>query len=123
MGLPTDLEVWLLLGYVVVLWLGAWLLEVVAKVHFHRAQRYADAGFEYDAELDHYECPQGERLTLHTFDDRNKLAIYRAPAAPLQRVRAEGLLHPARRRAARLPVARGIPRDRRRAGSTSGYRS
>ena len=35
----------------------------------------------YDAELDRYECPQGELLTLHTFDDRNKLTIYKAPAS------------------------------------------
>ena len=38
-------------------------------------------GFAYDTELDRYECPQGELLTLHTFDDRNKLAIYKAPAS------------------------------------------
>jgi hypothetical protein len=49
--------------------------------HFHRAQRYAHTGFAYDAELDRYECPQGELLTLHTFDDRNKVAIYKAPAS------------------------------------------
>lgn len=80
-ALPTELEVWLLLGYVVLLWLGAWLLEVTAKVHFQRAQKHAHQNFGYDRELDHYECPQGERLTLHTLDDRNKLAIYKAPAA------------------------------------------
>lgn len=80
-ALPTELEVWLLLGYVVMLWLAAWLLEVLAKVHFRRAHKHAHQNFEYDRELDHYECPQGERLTLHTFDDRNKLAIYKAPAA------------------------------------------
>jgi hypothetical protein len=38
-------------------------------------------GFAYDAEFDRYECPQGEWLTLQTFDDRNKLAIYKAPAS------------------------------------------
>jgi hypothetical protein len=26
-------------------------------------------------------CPQGELLTLHTFDERDKLAIYKAPAS------------------------------------------
>ncbi len=45
------------------------------------AQRYAHVGFAYDAELDRYECPQGELLTLDTFDGRNKLAIYKAPAS------------------------------------------
>ena len=63
------------------LWLGAWLLEAMARVHFHRALRHAQEGFAYDHVLDRYECPQGELLTLQTYDDRNKLAIYRAPAA------------------------------------------
>jgi hypothetical protein len=63
------------------LWVGGWALEFLARVHFHRAQRHAHNGFAYDTELDRYECPQGELLTLHTFDDRNKLAIYKAPAA------------------------------------------
>jgi hypothetical protein len=80
-GLPLDLGLVLLLGYVVILWVGGWALEFLARAHFHRAQRFAHAGFTYDTELDRYECPQGELLTLHTFDDRNKLAIYKAPAA------------------------------------------
>jgi hypothetical protein len=80
-GFTLDLGLVLLLVYLPVLWLGAWLLEVLAGAHFHRAQRYAHTGFAYDVELDRYECPQGELLTLHTFDDRNKLAIYKAPAA------------------------------------------
>src|SRR5262249_39784164 len=58
-----------------------WVLEFLARVHFHRAERYAHVGFAYDTELDRYECPQGELLTLQTFDDRNKLAIYKAPAS------------------------------------------
>jgi hypothetical protein len=80
-GLALDLGLILLLAYVVILWVGGWALEVLARAHFHRAQRFAHAGFAYDTELDRYECPQGELLTLHTFDDRNKLAIYKAPAA------------------------------------------
>jgi hypothetical protein len=80
-GLELDLALVLLLGYVIVLWVGGWALEFLARIHFHRAQRYAHTGFAYDSELDRYECPQGELLTLHTFDDRNKLAIYKAPAA------------------------------------------
>ena len=80
-GLVLDLGLALHLGYVVILWLGGWALEVLARAHFHRARRYAHAGFAYDAELDRYECPQGELLTLHTFDDRNKVAIYKAPAS------------------------------------------
>ncbi len=80
-GVGLDLGLALLLAYVFVLWAGGWALESLAGVHFRRAQRHAQDGFAYDAELDRYECPQGELLTLHTFDDRNKLAIYRAPAA------------------------------------------
>jgi hypothetical protein len=80
-GLTFDLALALLVAYVVLLWFGGWVLEFVARAHFRRAQRYAHIGFAYDAELDRYECPQGELLTLHTFDDRNKLAIYKAPAS------------------------------------------
>lgn len=80
-GLALDLGLVLLLAYLLVLWLGGWALEGLAKAHFHRARRLAHDGFAYDAHLDRYECPQGELLTLHTHDDRDKLAIYKAPAA------------------------------------------
>jgi hypothetical protein len=80
-GLQLDLGLGLLLGYVVILWVGGWALEFLARVHFHRARRQAHNGFSYDMELDRYDCPQGESLTLHTLDDRNKLAIYKAPAS------------------------------------------
>jgi len=80
-GFTLDLALVLLLTYLLVLWAGGWVLEFLAKAHFHRAQRYAHTGFAYDVALDRYECPQGELLTLHTFDDRNKLAIYKAPAS------------------------------------------
>ena len=80
-GLSLDLAQALLLAYLIVLWAGGWALEFLARAHFHRAHRLAHTGFAYQAELDRYECPQGELLTLHTFDDRNKLAIYKAPAA------------------------------------------
>lgn len=80
-GMSLGLEQVLLLAYLILLWAGGWVLEHLARVHFHRAERYAHHGFSYDAELDRYECPQGELLTLDTLDDRNKLAIYKAPAA------------------------------------------
>jgi hypothetical protein len=80
-GISIDLGLVLLLGYLILLWCGGWALEYLARAHYQRAQRYAHSGFAYDAELDRYECPQGELLTLETFDDRNALAIYRAPAA------------------------------------------
>lgn len=79
-GFSIDLVLAMLLGYVLILWMGGGVLEFLARAHFHRAQRYAHTGFAYDTTLDRYECPQGELLTLHTLDDRNKLAIYKAPA-------------------------------------------
>jgi hypothetical protein len=79
--MSLGLEQVLLLAYVVLLWVGGWVLEVLARARFHRTERHAHRGFLYDTELDRYECPQGELLTLDTFDDRNKLAIYKAPAA------------------------------------------
>jgi hypothetical protein len=60
---------------------GAWLAEVLARVHFERARRYAEQGFVYDADADHYHCPHGERLALHLVEPENKLAVYRAPAS------------------------------------------
>jgi hypothetical protein len=81
LGVSFDLGLAMLLVYVFILWFGGWLLDCAARAHFRRAQRFAHTGFDYDEELDRYECPQGELLTLHTFDDRNKLAIYKAPAS------------------------------------------
>ena len=80
-GFHLELTLLLLLAYLLALWGGGWALEILAGVHFRRAQRHAHVGFGFDAELDRYECPQGEWLTLHTLDDRDKLAIYKAPAA------------------------------------------
>jgi hypothetical protein len=79
--LPVELEAWLILGYVFGVLAGARIFEALARVHFERARRYAERGFEYVADADHYECPQGERLTLHLCHEDSRLAIYRAPAA------------------------------------------
>ena len=103
LSLPVELEVWLILGYVAVVLAGARLCEALARVHFERARRYAERGFEYDADADHYHCPQGERLALHLVEPENRLAVYRAPASQLQRLPLEGVLHAARRGAAHLP--------------------
>jgi hypothetical protein len=81
LSLPVDLGVWLLLGYVFVVLAGARLTEVLARAHFERARRYAEHGFAYDADADHYHCPQGERLALHRIDHDERVAVYRAPAS------------------------------------------
>lgn len=57
------------------------LTEALARIHFERARRHAEHGFHYDAVLDHYDCPQGERLTLHLVHREQKTAVYRAPAS------------------------------------------
>ena len=79
--LPIDLEVWLLLGYAVVVLIGAKVTEALAQAHFDRARRIAAAGFAYDADADHYECLHGERLSLHMIDEVERVAVYRAPAS------------------------------------------
>jgi hypothetical protein len=81
LSLPADLEVALLLGYAIVVLAGARLMERLARVHFERARRYGEDGFHYDADADHYHCPQGERLALHLIDRQERVAVYRAPAS------------------------------------------
>jgi hypothetical protein len=78
---PSELEVWLILGYVAVVLAGARLTERLARAHFERARRYAERGFEYDADADYYRCPHGERLTLHMVEESSQLAVYRAPSS------------------------------------------
>ena len=78
---PADLEVWLLLGYAVMVLAGARVTEALARTHFRRARRSAEHGFRYDADGDHYHCPHGERLSLHVIDSDERVAVYRAPAS------------------------------------------
>lgn len=82
---PVELEPWLILGYIGTVLVGARAVEALAKVHFERARQYAERGFDYDVDADHYECPQGERVALHLVDQDSRLAIYRAPAASCNR--------------------------------------
>ena len=81
LSLPADLEVSLLLGYAIIVLAGARLMERLARAHFERARRYGEDGFRYDADADHYHCPQGERLALHLVDPHERVAVYRAPAS------------------------------------------
>jgi hypothetical protein len=75
------MEVWLLLGYAIVVLAGARLTEALARTHFRRARRSAEHGFRYDVDADHYHCPHGERLSLHVIDTEERVAVYRAPAS------------------------------------------
>src|SRR5262249_7260314 len=80
-SLPVDLGVWLMLGYAVVVLVGAKGMEALAEIHFRRAGQSAEHGFRYDTEADHYHCPHGERLSLHLIDPHKRVAVYRAPAS------------------------------------------
>jgi hypothetical protein len=80
-SLPADLDASLLLGYAIFVVAGARLTERLARAHFERARRYSEDGFRYDADADHYHCPQGERLALHVVNSQERVAVYRAPAS------------------------------------------
>jgi hypothetical protein len=76
---PADIELWLLVGYVTTIAIGARITEALAKAHFRRAQRYAEHGFEYSEPRDEYHCLGGASLTLDSIRENEKMAIYRAP--------------------------------------------
>lgn len=76
--LPVDLELWIVLGYVLVVLTGARMTELLARAHFAQAHRRALLGFEYVAEEDQYRCAEGERLSLHSLDPARGLAVYQA---------------------------------------------
>jgi hypothetical protein len=73
-------EVLLAAGYAAVLLGGAFVLEWLSAHTHRRALRYRTAGFTYDEVLDHWECPEGERLWPHEFDHERRLVRYRAKA-------------------------------------------
>lgn len=60
--------------------LGAFALEWLSAHTHRRALRYRTAGFTYDADRDHWLCPEGEHLWLHELDTERRLARYRARA-------------------------------------------
>ena len=67
-------------GYAGALILAAFVLEWLSAHTHRRSLRYRTAGFTYDQELDHWECPQGERLWPHEYDHQRRLVRYRANA-------------------------------------------
>jgi hypothetical protein len=78
--LPIDAELWIVLAYVGLLVVAARVVEGLARLHFERARRHGEQGFEYIEDEDHYRCAGGERLLLHVIDQPSRLAIYRASA-------------------------------------------
>jgi hypothetical protein len=93
-SLPVDLEVWLLLGYAVVVLVAARVTEALAQTHFRRARRSAEHGFHYDMDADHYHCPHGERLSLHVINAEERVAVYRAPASSCAACPSKGACTP-----------------------------
>jgi hypothetical protein len=73
-------EVVLAAGYSGLLIAGAFVLEWLSAHTHQRALRYRTAGFTYHDELDHWECPEGERLWPHEVDHERRLMRYRAKA-------------------------------------------
>ena len=78
---PVDLELWIVLVYVAALLIGAKIVEAVARMHFARAQRFGERGFEYIEARDAYRCPDGNFLELHRVQDDKRFAAYRARAS------------------------------------------
>ena len=73
-------EVVLAAGYAGLLIAGAFVLEWLSAHTHRRSLRYRTAGFAYDEDHDHWECPEGEHLWPHEFDHERRLVRYRAKA-------------------------------------------
>ena len=73
-------EVVLAAGYAGLLIAGAFLLEWLSAHTHRRSLRYRTAGFAYDEDHDHWQCPEGEHLWPHEFDEERRLVRYRAKA-------------------------------------------
>lgn len=71
-------EVILAAGYAALLILGAVVLEWLSAHTHRRSLRYRTAGFTYDEQQDHWECPEGQHLWPHEFDHERRLVRYRA---------------------------------------------
>lgn len=78
---PTRLEVWLVLGYVLSVAIGANVIALLARWHFSRARDYNERGFEYDPEADHYQCPAGQHLKFKQLHSSGRIAVYHATAS------------------------------------------
>ena len=73
-------EAWLAAGYAVFLLVAALGLEWLSQLTHRRSLQYRTAGFDYDADHDHWTCPEGQHLWPHEFDHEQRLVRYRAKA-------------------------------------------
>ena len=71
-------ETLLAAGYAGFLTCAAFAVERLSAHTHHRALRYRTAGFAYDADHDHWVCPEGEHLWRHELDRELRLVRYRA---------------------------------------------
>ena len=73
-------ETFLVAGYAGFLLVAAVVLEWLSAHTHRRSLRYRTAGFSYDEQHDHWQCPEGEHLWPHEFDHERRLVRYRAKA-------------------------------------------
>jgi hypothetical protein len=73
-------ETFLVAGYAGFLLVAAVLLEWLSAHTHRRSLRFRTAGFTYDEQQDHWQCPEGQHLWPHEFDHERRLVRYRAKA-------------------------------------------
>ena len=73
-------EVFLFAGYAALLLVVAVLLEWLSAHTHRRSLRYRTAGFEYNADHDHWRCPEEQYLWPYEIDHDRRLVRYRAKA-------------------------------------------
>lgn len=71
-------EALLAVGYAAFLLASAAGLDQLARHSHQRSERYRTAGFSFRADLDLWECPEGEHLHRVETDHHRRLARYRA---------------------------------------------
>ena len=74
-------EALLIAAYALFLLLTAAGVDALARHSHRRSERYRTAGFAFRAELDAWECPEGELLRRIDTDHERRLVRYRARAA------------------------------------------
>jgi len=76
----VSAEILLVAGYAIFLLAAAAAIEWLSAHTHRRSLRYRTAGFAYDADHDHWLCPEGQHLWPHEFDHERRLVRYRAKA-------------------------------------------